>query len=198
MSRFCSRLILCLCFAAPWLIAGEAETVALVTRLGGSLERLNDQSDGPIVRVDLHGSAVTNDDLAALSGLAALRHLDLRKTTIGDSGVAHLDGLQLTFLNLFRTQTSDVSLPLLARMTQLETLLLGGTQVSDNGLTALKPLQLLRKLSLFDTQVSDAGLVHLRALASLQVLLLGDSKVTDEGRNDLKRHLPILVFTENT
>lgn len=198
MLRFCVGFLILGFFAAPAILAGEAETAALVARLGGSLERRDAQADGPIVRVDLHECAVTDSDLAALTGLSELRHLDLRKTTIGDAGVAHLRGLNLHTLNLFRTKTSDVSLPILAQMTQLETLLLGGTQVSDAGLVALRPLQRLRKLSLFDTHISDAGLVHLQDLGSLAILLVGKSKVTDQGRADLQRFRPNLVYTEPT
>jgi hypothetical protein len=43
--------------------------------------------------VDLHGTQVTDADLAVLKDLRELRTLDLRLTKIGDEGVGHLKNL---------------------------------------------------------------------------------------------------------
>jgi len=69
----------------------------------------------PIIKIDLHGTQITDSDLAFLvnarKDLKQLRYLDLRLTKIGDAGVANIKGLgSLQTLNLFRTQLSDQGL----------------------------------------------------------------------------------------
>ena len=75
---------------APQAEGGRERAVALVERLGGTYEVDPEAAGRPIVKIDLHGTAVTDDDLEALAGLGGLRHLDLRLTKIGDRGVTHL------------------------------------------------------------------------------------------------------------
>src|ERR1044071_671783 len=113
---------------------GRERALALVERVGGTYEVDVRAAGNPVVKIDLHGSAVTDEDLEALEGLTSLRHLDLRLTKVGDTGVSHLNGLTgLRFLNLFRTQLGDKGLERLKGLTALETLLIGGTQVTDEG-----------------------------------------------------------------
>src|ERR1044072_1935906 len=178
--------------------SGRERAVALVERLGGKFEVDAEAPGSPIVKIDLHGSAVTDEELEALAGLGGLRHLDLRLTKVGDKGVAHLKRLNgLRFLNLFRTQLGDRGLKQLKELTALETLLIGGTKVTDEGLVHLKSHPRLKKLSLFDTQVSDAGVARLTFLTELETLLIGKSKVTEEGAKALQKVMPKLRFSEN-
>ena len=177
--------------------------IAEVTRLGGKIEFDETLAARPIVKVDLHGTDVTDSDLAFLDdakkNLKELRYLDLRLTKIGDEGVARLKNLtSLQTLNLFRTQLADKGLARLKKLTNLETLLLGGTKVTDAGLVYLKPFTKLRKLSLFQTQVTDDGIAQLKLLGSLEVLLIGGSKITPAGAETLQKALPKVRFSENT
>jgi hypothetical protein len=176
----------------------QDKAVATITRLGGTFEVDKEMQGNPIVKVDLHGTNVSDDDLVSLEGLKELRHLDLRLTKVTDKGVAHLRRLtKLRFLNLFRTQLSDRGLEHLKEMKALETLLIGGTKVTDEGLAQMKSHPKLKKLSLFDTQVSDAGLGQLKILSELEILLIGKSKVTEEGARALQKDLPKLRFSES-
>ncbi|MGH9929394.1 MAG: hypothetical protein ACREA9_09205 [Pyrinomonadaceae bacterium] len=177
--------------------------VAEVTRLGGQLEFDEAISSRPIVKVDLHGTEVTDSDLTFLldakKDLTSLRYLDLRLTKIGDEGVVRLKNLtSLQTLNLFRTRLGDKGLAHLKKLTNLETLLIGGTQVTDAGLVYLRPFRKLRKLSLFQTQVSDDGISQLRLMRSLEVLLIGGSKITPAGAEELQKALPKVRFSETS
>lgn len=177
--------------------------IAEVSRLGGKVEFDEAQSSKPIVKVDLHGTKVTDDDLAMFEGdrkaLTDLRYLDLRLTSVSDSGVAKLKNLKsLQTLNLFRTQLTDAGLVHVKKLTRIETLLIGGTKVSDAGLAYIRPLKKLKKLSLFQTQVSDQGIAQLKRMTSLEVLLIVGSKISTAGLEELQKALPKVRFTEST
>jgi hypothetical protein len=177
--------------------------IAEVARLGGKIEFDETRSSRPIVKVDLHGTNVTDAELGFLvsekQGLKELHYLDLRLTKIADNGVAKLKNLtSLQTLNLFRTQAGDKGLASLKKLTNLETLLIGGTRVTDAGLVNLRPLKKLKKLSLFQTQVSNDGIAQLKLMSSLEVLLIGGSKITPAGTEELQKALPKVRFSENT
>ncbi|HEV7682025.1 MAG TPA: hypothetical protein VGO68_07880 [Pyrinomonadaceae bacterium] len=177
--------------------------IAEVTRLGGKIEFDEARSSRPIVKVDLHGTNVTDAELAFLvrekKDLKQLRYLDLRLTKISDEGVTQLKNLtSLQTLNLFRTQAGDKGLESLKKLTNLETLLIGGTRVTDAGLANLRSLKKLKKLSLFQTEVSNAGIAQLKLMSSLEVLLIGGSKITPAGAEELQKALPKVRFSENT
>ena len=124
---------------APQTEGGRERALALVERLGGTYEVDAEAAGSPVVKVDLHGTALSDDDVEALAALKGLRHLDLRLTKIGDKGVAHLRGLKdLRFLNLFRTQVGDRGLGQLKELAALETLLIGRSKVTEGGAKALQ------------------------------------------------------------
>jgi hypothetical protein len=171
--------------------------IEMVNRLKGTFTRDETRADKPIVAVNLHSTAVMDDDLAALSALKHLRTLDLRLTKIGDAGVHHLRDLkELVFLNIFRTNTTDRGLEDVNRLKRLETLLAGGTRITDAGLKRLSGLKKLRKISVFDTAVGDTGILSLRDLKELRVVLVGRSKVTEDGQRRLRAALPSVSFSE--
>ena len=177
----------------------DAQARATVARLGGTVEATSTEAGAPLVKVDLHGTAVTDADVATLVGLDALRTLDLRLTQVGDAAaeeIAQLEGLQS--LNLFRTRLTDRGFAALMRLDSLDTLLIGGTQVTDASLSQLGGLTRLRKLSLFDTRITDVGLQHLIALPSLQVVLIGKSDVSEAGLAAFARARPDIRFSEET
>jgi uncharacterized protein (TIGR03067 family) len=172
--------------------------IAAIQKLGGAVELDAKLPGQPIVKIDLHGSGVTDADLVKLKPLAELHVLDLRLTKISDAGVAHLQGLkQLRFVNLFRTPVSDAALKSLTGNTQLETLLVGGTKITNAGLAHLAAFPRLKKLSVFDTQIGDDGLQHLMGLSNLEVLLVGKSRVTDAGTQAIQKALPKVRFSES-
>jgi len=202
MPRMRSLLLCCLLAtlsvaATPKLETGRERALATITRLGGTFRADSLRAGAPIVRVDLHGTAVADSDLGDLAGLARLEHLDLRLTTIGDSGAARLSGLsELVFVNLFRTRVGDRGIAAFFTSAGIETLLVGGTRISDEGLVGMGALPNLRRLSLFDTKVSDTGLVRLSGHERLESVLTAKSLVTAGGQAALQKALPKVRFAE--
>ncbi|MGD9630276.1 MAG: amidohydrolase family protein [Pyrinomonadaceae bacterium] len=185
---------------APRLHRGfeeEERTAAKeIEKLGGKVEW---NSEGEVVKVDLNNAKITDADLANLEKFPGLQWLDLRITPISDEGVAHLRTLRkLTFLNLFRTNLTDKGLENLRGMIDLETLLIGGTKITDAGLVNLERFTKLRKVSVFRTSISDAGLRSLEKINSLEVLLIGESKITEDGAKAIQKALPKIKFSEQT
>ena len=205
MRKICTALL----FVTVLAVAVNAQTAsndriqAEVSRLGGKVEFDEARRDRPIVKIDLHGTQLSDSDLYFLrterKHLTQLRYLDLRLTHIGDEGVRNIRGLKsLQTLNLFRTNLGDQGLAYLKDLRQLRVLLIGGTRVTDTGLVHLRRFTQLQKLSLFQTQVSDAGIPNLKRLASLEQLLITGSKITDTGVQELQKALPKLKFSEQT
>jgi hypothetical protein len=90
---------------------------------------------------------VTDDALADLKVLTALRIVTLYRTRITDAGLVHLQGL-----------------------TELKELYLDGTKITDAGLVHLQGLTGLRSLYLYDTQVTEVGVARLqKALPKCQI-----------------------------
>lgn len=84
--------------------------------------------------------------------------LYLRRTNVGDSGIANLKCISgVRFLDL------------------------GWTNVTDAALEPIASLPLLRELYLNHTRISDAGLPELARLEELTLLCTGHSLVTEQG-----------------
>lgn len=102
-----------------------------------------------VVWLDLRGTKVTNDGLAALRDLKYLMRLHLEKTGITDAGLDHLADMQhLEYLNLY------------------------GTGVTNAGLQRLKDLKSLRKLYLWQAPVTRAAANDLAdSIEGLEIVL---------------------------
>jgi hypothetical protein len=123
--------------------------------------------------------------------LANVIYVDLRRGTLTEEGMAHLDHLsQLSLLWLDHSNITDVGLTHLEGLGQLRSLSLKSTEVTDAGLTYLRRLSKLQQLWLDDTRVTDAGLVRLEGMKQLCWLNLSNTKVTDEGVKKLRKALP--------
>lgn len=105
--------------------AERAET--LIERRGGKITALLPASGDrtQIIGVSLAGCLLDPQDLSRLAGLPSLETLDLSGAAgIDDAALAHLDRFpRLTTLDISFTAVSDSSLPLLAKMSQLETVI---------------------------------------------------------------------------
>lgn len=191
MLRTCLVVVL---LAMARIPAQATELPANLVALGAKAEF---DGSGAMRRLDLSRSRVTDQDLAQVARLTELEALDLRLTSVGDSGVLLLRSLvRLRTLNLFRTAITDAGLSIVSDMPMLETLLVGGTKVTDLGMKQLGPLARLKKLSIFDTAVGDGAIPDLANLPRLEVLLLDKSRVTDAGRKELVARSPRLSFAE--
>lgn len=124
-----------------------------------------------VVTVIYGRGKVRDAEIAGVSGLSDLRHLDLSEMPITDAGLTHLTGLpELEILDLSNTEITDAGLANLSGLTKLKFLHLENTSVTDAGLKSLRHLSKLRVLDVRKTRVTDAGVGDLvRALPKLQV-----------------------------
>lgn len=144
--------------SATVAVADEADAIAAIEKLGGTVRQIAQNSEDKEAAFHLSGKELTDADLGALKEIDNLIWLNLANTKITDDGLKHL-----------------------ADMKGLTRLHLEKTQVGDAGLAHLKGLEKLEYLNLYGTQVSDAGLDHLKALPGLKKLYLWQSKVTKDG-----------------
>lgn len=93
---------------------------------------------GHLTWLNLAGTAVTDEGLAALASFPKLTRLHLEKTQVGDEGVAAITNLEhLEYLNLYGTNVTDVGLIHLTKLPNLKKLYLWESQASPKGANAL-------------------------------------------------------------
>ena len=147
----------------------DATVLAKIEKAGGTVGPLAQNDDHLAVSFHMAGAAVTDKDVAAMSGLKDVVVLDLGQTGITDAGLARIVGLK-----------------------DLTELHLENTKITDAGLVALKNMSQLSYLNLYGTSVTDAGLEHLTHLKNLRHLYVWQTKVTQAGTDKLKQALPQL------
>ncbi len=154
--------------------------------------RLNDFSVfDRVIKVDLAGQTITDEDIARLGGLSELKSLDIERTAVTDIGLAQLASCtKLESLYLSDTQVTDAGLYHFRQLPKLKILYLNRTAVGDDGLAHLRRMTSLEWLWLERTSVTDAGLTRLSGLKNLKRLYLGGTSVTDDGASKLKAVLP--------
>jgi internalin A len=154
-----------------WMVRSariQREAVAAINDAGGRVSYDWDWSDGqPIVG----GKPWAPEWLTDLIGVDFFGHV--------------------TFVDLFSSsKATDATFTHVARLTQLETLLIGSSPRGDDELAHLKSLSKLSGLVLIGTRVTDAGLAHLKGMTNLSFLYLIGTQVTDAGMRELKQALP--------
>ncbi|WDI44139.1 hypothetical protein [Bremerella sp. P1] len=137
---------------------------------------------------------ITDAALSRIGTFEKLRWLDLTKTEITDSGVAHLTRCRsLRDLSIATTRISNDSLATVGKLSTLEELDISGTPVTDAGLAHLRGLSKLKVLRLAVTQVGDEGLLQLARLKNLEMIDARQTQVTPQGIERLKQSLPKVV-----
>ena len=137
-----------------------------------------------LLRLYLHDLELSDAGLQHLAGLKNLEALSMQQTQVKGPGLVHLKNLVgLQVLNLAQTGTTDADLVHLEGLTNLETLVLEGTRVTGGGLIHLKSLSRLRVLNLKACDVAAADLEHLVGIRSLKILWMKGTQVTrDEAK----------------
>ncbi|WP_165698563.1 leucine-rich repeat domain-containing protein [Bremerella volcania] len=137
---------------------------------------------------------ITDAALARIGTFEKLRWLDLTKTSITDSGIAHLTGCRsLRDLSIATTHISDRSLATVGKLKTLEELDISGTPVTDAGLAHLSSLSNLKVLRMAVTQITDEGLLKLAGLKDLEMIDARQTRITPQGVERLKQSLPKVV-----
>jgi hypothetical protein len=133
-----------------------------------------------IARLD--GTPISDAALAGRVG-GKLVELYLSRTSIGDRGLAFLDGApQLTALGLGHSNVGDGGVERIARLAALRTLVLSNVHVQPEALAKLGALRAVERLYLGQVHVTDAVLAALAPLRdTLRVLHLAGSDVSEDG-----------------
>ena len=145
-----------------------ASTLAtLQQRFPNVLEFESRGSADLMVNALVMGDKFKDDDLAALTPLSK----------------------NIVMADFSRTDITDRSAPVLARMKRLRTLRLMHTRIGDLTVRSLTNLDQLESLSVFDTAVTPAALPALARLPKLQRLYVGQTAITATGSHALKEKL---------
>ncbi|MGH7136470.1 MAG: leucine-rich repeat domain-containing protein, partial [Pirellulales bacterium] len=194
-----------------------------VTREGANVTNEGLKTIGKLAgltRLDLSGTKITGEGLVHLKELKKLKTLSLDSTDVGEADLAHLEPLQsLERLRLYtKHNTTDVAaehlsrlkslrdltdhlyvtdkgVALLARMPQLEQLLLNGEGVTDASGASIGSMQSLKWLWFQDCQITDATLEAIADLPNLEFLMLSHTRVTGDGFSHL-RNTPKLAIVD--
>ncbi len=162
---------------------GELNSLALEGPISDA--GLAKMADWPTVpkfeNLTLIGHSVTDAGLKSLAKFTGLKTLGLYESkTIAGRGFAHLDGLQIKSLDLYRSEFEDADLVRLKKLPNLVLLVLGGTNVSDAGLVHVAELRKLTELNIGSCpKVTDAGYRHVEKIQGLNYLAC-DVKGFDE------------------
>ena len=133
--------------------AEQAEAIAQITKLGGTVTIDEKSPDKAVIAVTWHGRQATDAAAVNLRGLTQLLSLNLHNSMVTDAGLANLKGLtRLQSLDVGGTLGSGVHRP-----RELP-------QITHAGLVHLKGLTKLQSLDLSNTKLADAGLAYLKGL----------------------------------
>ena len=170
------------------LLAADTDWIA---RLGGKIEH---DSAGRIVAVNLRGSWINDVEMIELARLPDLERLDLSHTRISDEGMLNLKRApKITELKLFYSEwITDQGMTAIKQWKHLKRLDLRGTRISDGTLEIVGGLTSLEALDIAHTEVTDIGLENLNTLVNLRELALGRGRLSNSGLVAL-RMLPTLT-----
>lgn len=163
--------------------AEDAAALELIDTLKAKIQR---DTQGYIIDVDLRGTAATDDSLPVLSPLTRLRSLHLDGLPVTDSGISALIGFKgpLASLNLRDCSIGDSAMETLAGIRTLRAIRMSGdsgaTSVSDDGIAKLAALPQLKVLALDGLWISTTGLEALLSAESLEELYLKSTLVDDD------------------
>ena len=150
----------------------------------------------PIVETAVRENLKKPEGEITKAELAKVTRLNLGFTKITDEGLKDVAKLQqLEWLILINTKITDAGLKDVAKLRKLEELRLDGTKITDEGLKEMAKLENLKGLSLNSTQVTDVGLKDVAKLQNLIAFGLFRTKITKAGVAELKKALPnILIY----
>ncbi len=146
-----------------------AEAIRAIEEIGGQLQSIQGAWE---VDFHLRGRDLNDQGLMHVAKLKKVVWLNLRDTKVTDEGLARLRGLKaLKYLHLERTAISDAGIQHLSDLPNLEYLNLYGTKITDQALETLKGNKGLKQLYVWRTEVTDQGVARLaKALPQLEIV----------------------------
>lgn len=144
------------------------------------------------LQLDGHAKGLHGTGLAALSGLAKLKHLNLADSGIVDEALPSIGKFaNLERLNLSRTLITGKGLQALAPLSHLKSLQLHGCRrLEGSMLGGLAALPELAELSLDDDAIQDDAIASLEKLTKLRLLTLLMTPNPGHGMARLEKALP--------
>ena len=137
-------------------------------------------SSDRVVTANLSQTDTTDDELALLTCVPEIEHLDLFECQVTNQGMRHLVALKkLKSLQLMDTEVEDAGLSFVGQLTALEELSIPLEQLTDKGLRHLSNLRKLKKLDLRFTEVTPKGFEVLRNFRHLEELNLAMTRMND-------------------
>jgi hypothetical protein len=189
-------LLILIVAAGPPARAGVRDDRAAAT-LGALGAQIRRDSAGQITAISLFpgASKVTDEDLACIDGLPALKSVLLIETHLTDAALAHLVNLPaLETLYLGGTHTdakgitrtgglgfTNAGLLQFGKIKTLRRLVLASPRFGDTGIDAVTGLSELRSLGLSSPGFTDACLAKIVRLATLEELVLDGSSIKGPG-----------------
>ena len=122
---------------------------------------------------DSHDPAITAASAKLIAEMPSLQYLDL--TNVGGANeflaqISHMKQLKSLQIGGFRTTglINDAGAGHIAKLTNLQSLLITGTEITDKGMKSLSRLHKLERLNLQSDNVTDEGIAQLAKLSQLR------------------------------
>jgi hypothetical protein len=176
----------------PTSSSNESAVVAMLERVGGSLERAGvEHGPDPIACVALVDTTATAEDVALLKNLADLYELELASKGLGDDCLVHLkDFPTLVFLRLSGDQFTDEGMTQISSLRELRKIELKDTVIGSKGLVTLSKMPNLEILYFIKQEIGPERLEALREFRNLYEINFADCKVSEEELAKLRKALP--------
>jgi hypothetical protein len=169
----------------------------------------------PVHGIDVHDTAVSDDDLSIFAELKWYRALNLNHTAITDEGIKRildntnalsLDGLQITdecmphIVNMRHLNTLDISNTLITASglehlpDQISSLYVAGLHLTDNSMDVIAQREYLDSLDISNNQITDSGIAKLGKYDNVSYLNLSNTLITGSTLRELSRKTYCLFF----
>lgn len=152
-----------------------------------AISKLSDCDFGRLEELYLQINPVSDDGLASLPELPALKRLFIRYTDITAAGLMELKAPQVEWIiRGVEFSESDDWLKAIGRFPHLTgSLVLHDSPITDEGLAAVGHLTGINHVDLRKTHVTDAGIKNLSGMTGLERLQLSHTQCSDAGLRSL-------------
>lgn len=140
-------------------------------------------------KLQVFRAPISDRGIKSIGSVTSLQELQIGSTsTVTDKGILHLARLtDLECLILLDCDLTDVSMTAISEMTELKALWIHAAAITDDGFRHLNTLKNIEVLQIPNSQIGDDSLAIVAAMPKLRVLDVSGTRITDDGLNHLKR-----------